>query len=104
MLNPMATAYDGTYDRLTRTDAGERPHANLHHCMVGGRSVRWGINDHQVCHRMVSTLINSMIQAGLTIIACQASRTTDFMRQQHPAPFGGTFYRPDFIFFRVGKG
>lgn len=53
---------------------------------------------------MVSTLINGMIQAGLTIIACQASRTTDFMRQQHPAPFGGPFYRPDFIFFRVGKG
>lgn len=36
MLNPMATAYDGTYDRLTRTDTGERLYANVHHCMMGG--------------------------------------------------------------------
>ena len=42
MPNSTTTAYDGNYDRLTRTDTGERLHANLHYGMVGGAAASVG--------------------------------------------------------------
>lgn len=104
MSHPMATAWDGTYDRYTRTDAGERLYANISNYMVEGRrEVRWVVDAYEVYHRTVSSLLNAMIGAGFIIEECRESRIDDDMRLRYPAEFGGTLHRPDFIFFRCTK-
>ena len=104
MSHPIVTAWDGTYDRYTRTETGERLFANLHRYMAEGcRKVKWVVDEVEVYHRTVSTLINSMIRAGFIIEECQESRASDELREKYPDKFGGTIHRPEFIFFRCRK-
>ena len=104
MSHPIVTAWDGVYDRYTRTETGERLYANLrNYCKEGFRKVDWVVKGYERYHRTVSTLINAMIQAGFVIEECQEARLPDEMREQYPALFGGTIHRPEFIFFRCRK-
>ncbi|MCH5198292.1 MAG: class I SAM-dependent methyltransferase [Oscillospiraceae bacterium] len=104
MSHPMATAWDGTYDRFTRTDTGERLYANIsNYCVEGRRKVKWVVDDYELYHRTFSGLINSIIKADFIIEECQESHISDEMRRQYPAAFGGTIHRPDFVFFKCRK-
>ena len=104
MSHPIVTAWDGAYDRYTRTETGERLYANLrNYCREGLRKVDWIVNGYECYHRTVSTLINALIGAGFVIEECQEARLSDEMREQYPALFGGTVHRPEFIFFRCRK-
>ena len=104
MSHPIVTAWDGTCDRYTRTESGERLYANVpNYCVEGLRKVNWIVNGYECYHRMLSSLINDMIAAGFNIEACQESHISDDMRKQYPDLFGGTIHRPEFIFFRCGK-
>ena len=104
MSHPIVTAWDGAYDRYTRTETGERLYANLrNYCVEGKRKVDWVVNGYECYHRTVSSLINALIGAGFVIEECQEARISDEMRQQYPALFGGTIHRPEFIFFRCRK-
>ncbi len=104
MSHPIVTAWDGVYDRYTRTETGERLYANLrNYCKEGLRKVDWVVNGYECYHRTVSTLINSLIKAGFVIEECQEAHISDEMRERYPALFGGTIHRPEFIFFRCRK-
>ena len=104
MSHPMATAWDGQYDRYTRTADGTRLHANINNYMVEGRrSVKWVINEYEVYHRTMATIINAIARAGFMIERCEESHISDEMRTRYPAQFGGTLHRPDFVFFRCKK-
>lgn len=104
MSHPMATAWDGSCDRYTRTECGERLYANVPNYMVEGkRSVKWVVEDYELYHRTFSTIINSIIKAGFQIERCEESRVSDELRKQYPAQFGGTLHRADFVFFRCKK-
>ena len=104
MSHPIVTAWDGAYDRYTRTETGERLYANLrNYCLEGLRKVDWVVNGYECYHRTVSSLINAIIGAGFMIEECQEAHISDDMRQQYPALFGGTIHRPEFIFFRCRK-
>lgn len=104
MSHPIVTAWDGAYDRYTRTETGERLYANLrNYCKEGHRKVDWVVNGYECYHRTVSTIINALIEAGLTIEECQEARISDEMREKYPALFGGTIHRPEFIFFKCRK-
>ena len=104
MSHPIVTAWDGTYDRYTRTETGERLYANLrNYCVEGLRKVDWVINGYECYHRTVSTIINALIKAGFIIEECQEAHISDDMRRQYSDLFGGTVHRPEFIFFRCGK-
>lgn len=104
MSHPVATAWDGVYDRYTRTETGERLYANLrNYCVEGLRKVDWVVKGYECYHRTVSSLINGLIQAGFVIEECQEARISEEMRKQYPALFGGTVHRPEFIFFRCRK-
>ncbi len=101
MSHPIVTAWDGVYDRYTRTETGERLYANLrNYCREGFRKVDWVVNGYECYHRTVSSLINGLIGAGFVIEECQEAHLSDEMREQYPALFGGTIHRPEFIFFR----
>ena len=101
MSHPIATAYDGVYDRYTRTETKERLYANLHNYGIEGvRHIKWVVDGYEVYHRKVSTLINSMTAAGFIIKECQESKLPDEIRLKYPDKFGGVIHQPDFIFFR----
>lgn len=101
MSHPIVTAWDGVYDRYTRTETGERLYANLrNYCLEGPRKVDWIVKGYECYHRTVSSLINALTGAGFIIEECQEAHISDEMRNQHPALFGGTIHRPEFIFFR----
>ncbi len=103
MSHPIVTAWDGAYDRYTRTETGERLYANLrNYCREGPRKVDWVVQGYECYHRTVSSLINGLIGAGFAIEECQEAHLSDEMRAQYPALFGGTIHRPEFIFFRCG--
>ncbi|MDO5400882.1 MAG: class I SAM-dependent methyltransferase [Eubacteriales bacterium] len=104
MSHPMATAYDGTYPRYTRSASGKRLYANINNYFVEGvRKVPWVVKDYELYHRTVSSIINSIIQAGFEIASCKESQLPDEIRNRYPDTFGGTIHRPDFIFFRCRK-
>ncbi|MBQ9009756.1 MAG: methyltransferase domain-containing protein [Clostridia bacterium] len=104
LSHPIVTAWDGVYDRYTRTETGERLYANLrNYCMEGLRKVDWVVNGYEYYHRTVSSLINGLISAGLVIEECQEAYCSEELRTQYPALFGGTMHRPEFIFFRCRK-
>ena len=104
MSHPIVTAWDGAYDRYTRTETGERLYANLrNYCVEGLRKVDWIVSGYECYHRTVSSLINGMIGAGLVIEECREAALPDEMRERYPDLFGGTVHRPEFIFFRCRK-
>lgn len=104
MSHPMSTAQDGTYDRYTRTELGERLYANVSNYMVEGkRSVKWVVDGYELYHRTFSTIVNSIVNAGFLIEKCEESHVSDEMRKQYPTQFGGTLHHPDFIFFQCKK-
>lgn len=104
MSHPMATAWDGKYDRYTRTESGKRLYANISNYLVEGqRKVNWIVDNYELYHRTFSTILNSMIKSGFIIEECQESHISEKLRKQYPDIFGGTIHRPDFIFFRCRK-
>jgi len=104
MSHPISTAYDGVYDRYTRTPEGVRLYANLHNYSIEGeRHFKWVVEDYEVYHRKVSTLINSIAKAGFVIEQCQESMVPEDMVKAHPDKFGGVVHQPDFIFIRCRK-
>lgn len=104
MSHPISTAYDGTYDRYTRTGKGERLYANLHNYSIEGeRHFKWVVDDYEVYHRKFSTLINCIASAGFIIEECQESMVPEDILKEHPDMFGGVVHQPDFIFFRCRK-
>lgn len=104
MSHPMATAWDGTCDRYTRTEDGVRLYANIKNYMEEGkRTVKWVVEDYELYHRTFSTIVNAIVNAGFLIEECRESSVSKEMREAHPKEFGGTLHRPDFVFFRCRK-
>lgn len=102
--HPIATAYDGVYDRYTRTETGERLYANLHNYGVEGlRKIKWVVDGYEVYHRTLATLINDIIAAGFIIEECRESELPEEIRLKDPKKFSGVIHQPDFIFFRCRK-
>ncbi len=102
--HPISTAYDGVYDRYTRTPEGERLYANLHNYNIEGlRKFKWCVEDYEVYHRRLSTLINDIVSAGFIIEECQESDLPEEIIRKYPDKFGGLYHHPDFIFFRCGR-
>lgn len=104
MSHPINTAYDGTFDRYTRTETGERLYANLRNYGIEGkRTIHWVVDGYELYHRTVSTLINDIVSTGFIIEECQESKVPESIREKHLDVFGGVVHQPDFIFFRCGK-
>lgn len=104
MSHPMSTAYDGQYPRYTCDDSGKRLYANINNYFVEGkRTITWCVDNYELYHRTLSSILNAMIKAGFLIEECQESHASDELREQYPDIFGGTLHRPDFIFFKCKK-
>lgn len=104
MSHPISTAYDGTFDRYTRTETGERLYANLRNYGIEGkRVIHWVVDEYELYHRTISTLINDIVSAGFIIEECQESKVPESIREKRPDMFGGVIHQPDFIFLGVER-
>ena len=105
MSHPMATSWDGTYDKYTRSENGERLYANIGSYSVEGlRRVKWVVEGYELYHRTFATLVNGMIRAGFLIEECQESKVPEALMEKYGNVFSGVIHRPDFVFFRCRKG
>lgn len=101
MSHPIDTAYDGTYERYTRSEENERLYANVRNYGIEGkRVIHWEVDDYELYHHTFSTIVNAMIKAGLQIEECQESTATQELLNKYPGIFEGTLHQPNFIFFR----
>ncbi len=83
MSHPISTAYDGTFDRYTRTETGERLYANLRNYGIEGkRVIHWVVDEYELYHRTISTLINDIVSAGFIIEECQESKVPESIREK----------------------
>lgn len=104
MSHPISTAYDGVYDRYTRTESGEKLYANLHNYGAEGkRKIKWVVDDYELYHRRVSTIINEIVSAGFIIEKCREAELPEEIVKKYPEKFGGLIHHPDFIFFALRK-
>ena len=71
--------------------------------ITGKRVIHWVVDEYELYHRTISTLINDMVSAGFIIEECQESKVPESIREKRPDMFGGVIHQPDFIFFRCGK-
>ncbi len=102
--HPMATAYDGKFPRYTHTESGKRLYANINNYFIEGkREITWVVDRYELYHRTLSSMINSIVNAGFKIEECQESMASEELRKNEPGQFDGTIHRPDFIFFRCSK-
>ena len=65
MSHPMVTAWDGAYDRYTRTPQGERLYANVrNYCLEGLRKVDWVVSGY-VCNFTALRIDPDLVRADL---------------------------------------
>ncbi|ARQ04492.1 class I SAM-dependent methyltransferase [Macrococcoides caseolyticum] len=104
MSHPIVTAYDRSIPRWTRDEDGNKLYANLYNYFIEGeKHFPWGGTEVVNYHRTISSIINSIIHAGFTILECKESLADEQLRKAHPEVFAGTIHRPDFIFFKCIK-
>ena len=104
MSHPISTAYDGVYDRYTRTETGERLYANLRNYAVEGvRKIKWVVDEYELYHITFATLINSLTGAGFIIEECREAKVHEEIMLKYPENFGGVIHQPQFIIFRCRK-
>ncbi|RAI82651.1 class I SAM-dependent methyltransferase [Macrococcoides goetzii] len=104
MSHPIVTSYDQSIPRWTRDHDGNKLHANLYNYFIEGeKHFSWGGTEVVNYHRTISSVINSIIQSGFTILECRESLADEHLRKVYPEVFAGTIHRPDFIFFKCIK-
>ncbi len=102
--HPLATAWDGVYDRYTRDENGVRLYANLRsYALEGLRRVNWVVDGYELYHRTFSTFINDIVGAGFVIEECREATVPEELMSAHEDVFGGLVHKPEFIFFRCRK-
>lgn len=104
MSHPMATAFTGKYPRWSKDEDGRKLYAHLeNYHQEGIRKVTWVLENHELYHRKVSTIINTLIQAGFIIKACKEAEASVELIEKYPELLSGLYHRPDFIFFKCKK-
>ncbi len=93
MSHPISTAYDGTFDRYTRTETGERLYANLRNYGIEGkRVIHWVVDEYELYHRTISTLINDIVSAGFIIEECQESKNLAYRQESSSTSCMDSFF------------
>ena len=104
MSHPISTAYDGTFDRYTRTETGERLYANLRNYGIEGkRVIHWVVDEYELYHRTISTLIKDIVSAGFIIEECQESKVPESIREKRPDMFEVLFISQTLFFLGVER-
>lgn len=100
--NPFNTCFS-TGERWTRDENGKKIHANLKDYGVEGeRESTWFVDNVKKYHRMFSTIVNTLVEGGLTIEKMIEPVPTEEILEKHPDQ-RDLFHKPDFLLIRASK-
>ncbi len=101
--HPFSTCYSGKYDRWTRDDNGRKIYANIaDYCVERRNDSTWFVEGVQRYHRMFSTTVNTLADAGFKIVKMAEPYPTEELVDKYPEYYD-LYHRPDFLFVKAVK-
>lgn len=102
--HPVNTCYSGDGDRWTRDENGTKIHANLaNYCVEQRNDSTWFVEGVQKYHRMFSTIVNTLADAGFMMLKMAEPFPTPEIHNNYPE-YDDLYHKPDFLFVRSVKG
>lgn len=100
--NPITTSHS-VGDRWTRDENGNKLHVNLtDYGVEGERNTVWFVDNVKKYHRMFSTVVNTLVDAGFSIEKMIEPLPTKEILEQYP-DHRDLFHKPDFLLVKAGK-
>lgn len=100
--NPLCTCHSGG-NRWTRDENGNKIYLNLaNYGIEGERESVWFVDNVKKYHRMFSTIVNTLIEAGLTIEKMIEPLPSDELLVEH-AEYKDLYHKPDFLLIKTKK-
>lgn len=101
--HPLATCYSGKGDRWTRDENGKKLYANIaDYCVERRNDSTWFVEGVQRYHRMFSTIVNTLCDAGFRILKMAEPYPTEELVRKYPEYYD-LYHKPDFLFVKVVK-
>jgi ubiquinone/menaquinone biosynthesis C-methylase UbiE len=101
--HPLATCYSGKGDRWTRDENGKKLYANIaDYCVERRNDSTWFVEGVQLYHRMFSTIVNTLCDAGFRILKMAEPYPTEELVKKYPEYYD-LYHKPDFLFVKVEK-
>lgn len=101
--NPMNTCYSGSGSRWTLDENGVKIHANIsNYCVEKRFDSTWFVDGVQKYHRMFSTIVNSLAEAGFRIVRMEEPYPTKELVEKYPEYYD-LYHKPDFLFVKSVK-
>ena len=100
--NPLNTCHSGG-DRWTRDENGNKLYLNLKdYGLEGERESVWFVDNVKKYHRMFSTIVNTLVDAGFSIEKMIEPEPTEELLKEYPEQ-RDLFHKPDFLLIRACK-
>lgn len=101
--NPMNTCFSGNGSRWTLDENGVKIHANIsNYCVEKRFESTWFVDGVQKYHRMFSTIVNSLADAGFRIVRMEEPYPTKELVDKYPEYYD-LYHKPDFLFVKSVK-
>ncbi len=101
--HPLATCYSGKGDRWTRDENGKKLYANIaDYCVERRNDSTWFVEGVQRYHRMFSTIVNTLCDAGFRILKMAEPYPTEELVKNYPEYYD-LYHKPDFLFVKAAK-
>ena len=101
--HPLATCYSGKGDRWTRDENGKKLYANIaDYCVERRNDSTWFVEGVQRYHRMFSTIVNTLCDAGFRIVKMAEPYPTEELVKKYPEYYD-LYHKPDFLFVKAAK-
>ena len=100
--NPLCTCHSGG-DRWTRDANGKKVHLNLaNYGLEGERESSWFVDNVKKYHRMFSTIVNTLVDAGFIIERMIEPEPDAEFIGRYP-DYADLYHKPDFLLLRAKK-
>ncbi|SEK68295.1 Ubiquinone/menaquinone biosynthesis C-methylase UbiE [Butyrivibrio sp. ob235] len=101
--HPINTCFSGEFDRWTCDENGTKIYANIaNYCVEKRYESTWFVEGIQRYHRMFSTTINTLADAGFKILRIEEPHATEEIVQKYP-DYYDLYHKPDFLFVKACK-
>lgn len=101
--NPLNTCHSGG-DRWTRDENGNKVYLNLsYYGLEGERESEWFVDNVKKYHRMFSTIVNTLVEAGFSVEKMIEPEPTEEILKKYPK-YKDLFHKPDFLLVKARKG
>lgn len=101
--NPMNTCFSGNGSRWTLDENGVKIHANIaNYCVEKRFDSTWFVDGVQKYHRMFSTIVNTLADAGFKIVKMAEPYPSEELVKKYPEYYD-LYHKPDFLFVKSVK-